>query len=119
MKMTKRVDIDRIVERLAEMPAVETVEPLAEGICDRISVISRRLMLQSKESLDDHGISWREWQVLTNLLLGGETPRSPGDLASTLMVTTGAMTNVLDRLPEAGFIRRGPNPGGPAKRVGH
>jgi DNA-binding MarR family transcriptional regulator len=111
MKMTKPDRIDRIVERLAEMPAVDKVEPLAEGICDRISVISRRLMLRSKESLDDHGISWREWQVLTNLMLGGETPRSPGELASTLMVTTGAMTNVLDRLAEGGFIRRVRNPG--------
>lgn len=110
MKMTKPDRIDRIVERLAEMPAVDKVEPLAEGICDRISVISRRLMLRSKESLDDHGISWREWQVLTNLMLGGETPRSPGDLASTLMVTTGAMTNVLDRLAEGGLIRRVRNP---------
>jgi DNA-binding MarR family transcriptional regulator len=103
--------IDRIVERLADMPAVERVEPLAEGICDRISVISRRLMLRSKRSLDGHGISWRDWQVLTNLMLGGDTPRSPSDLASTLMVTTGAMTNVLDRLEEAGFIRRLRNPG--------
>jgi DNA-binding MarR family transcriptional regulator len=111
MKMTVPDRIDRIVERLAEMPAVDKVEPLAEGICDRISVISRRLMLRSKESLDDHGISWREWQVLTNLMLGGETPRSPGELASTLMVTTGAMTNVLDRLAEGGFIRRVRNPG--------
>jgi DNA-binding MarR family transcriptional regulator len=111
MKMTVPDLIDRIVERLAEMPAVDKVEPLAEGICDRISVISRRLMLRSKESLDDHGISWREWQVLTNLMLGGETPRSPGDLASTLMVTTGAMTNVLDRLAEGGLIRRVRNPG--------
>jgi DNA-binding MarR family transcriptional regulator len=111
MKMTEPDRIDRIVERLAEMPEVDTVEPLAEGICDRISVISRRLMLQSKESLDEFGISWREWQVLTNLMLGGETPRSPGDLASTLMVTTGAMTNVLDRLAEAGLIRRVRNPG--------
>jgi DNA-binding MarR family transcriptional regulator len=110
MKMTEPDRIDRIVERLAEMPAVEKVEPLAEGICDRISVISRRLMLQSKESLDEFGISWREWQVLTNLMLGGETPRSPGDLASTLMVTTGAMTNVLDRLAEADLIRRVRNP---------
>ena len=102
--------IDRIVERLAEMPAVERVEPLAEGICDRISVISRRLMLQSKRSLDHHDITWRDWQVLTNLVLGGETPRSPSDLASTLMVTTGAMTNVLDRLEAASLIRRLRNP---------
>jgi DNA-binding MarR family transcriptional regulator len=110
MKMAEPDRIDRIVERLAEMPEVEQVEPLAEGICDRITVISRRLMLQSKESLDGHGISWREWQVLTNLMLGGETPRSPGELASTLMVTTGAMTNVLDRLAEGGLIRRVRNP---------
>jgi DNA-binding MarR family transcriptional regulator len=110
VKVAEPDRIDRIVERLAEMPAVEKVEPLAEGICDRISVISRRLMLQSKASLDDHGISWREWQVLTNLMLGGETPRSPSELASTLMVTTGAMTNVLDRLAEAGLIRRVRNP---------
>ena len=92
------------------MPAVEKVDPLAEGICDRISVIQRRLMLRHKRSLDHHGISWRDWQVLTNLMLGGETPRSPGDLASTLMVTTGAMTNVLDRLEEAGLTRRVRNP---------
>jgi DNA-binding MarR family transcriptional regulator len=110
MKVTEPDRIDRIVERLAELPAVERVEPLAEGICDRISVISRRLMLRSKASLDDFGISWREWQVLTNLVLGGETPRSPSDLASTLMVTTGAMTNVLDRLAEGDLIRRVRNP---------
>ena len=67
-------------------------------------------MLQAKRSLDGHGITWRDWQVLTNLMLGGETPRSPGELASTLMVTTGAMTNVLDRLEEAGLIRRVRNP---------
>ena len=110
MKVATRDRIDRIVERLAEMPAVEKVDPLAEGICDRISVINRRLMLQSKRSLDHHDITWRDWQVLTNLMLGGETPRSPSVLASTLMVTTGAMTNVLDRLEEAGLIRRVRNP---------
>jgi DNA-binding MarR family transcriptional regulator len=110
MKMGEPDRIDRIVERLAEMPAVEKVEPLAEGICDRISVIQRRLMLRHKRSLDHHGITWRDWQVLTNLMLGGDTPRSPGDLASTLMVTTGAMTNVLDRLEEAGLTRRLRNP---------
>jgi DNA-binding MarR family transcriptional regulator len=103
--------IDRLVERLAEMPAVEKVDPLAEGISDRIAVISRRMLLQSKRRLDEHGITWRDWQVLTNLVLSGETPRSPSDLATTLMVTTGAMTNVLDRLEQAGLIRRVRNPG--------
>jgi len=110
VKLGHRDRIDQIVDRLAEMPAVEKVDPLAEGICDRISVIQRRLMLRSKRLLDRHGITWRDWQVLTNLMLGGDTPRSPGDLASTLMVTTGAMTNVLDRLEEARLTRRVRNP---------
>jgi DNA-binding MarR family transcriptional regulator len=109
--MGQRDRIDHLVDRLAEMPAVEKVEPLAEGICDRISIIQRRLMLRHKRSLDQYDITWRDWQVLTNLLLGGDTPRSPGELASTLMVTTGAMTNVLDRLEHAGLTRRLRNPG--------
>ena len=111
MKMAERDHIDELLERLAQMPAVERVDPLAEGISDRIAVINRRLMLQSKETLSNHGITWREWQVLTNLLLAGESPRSPSDLATTLMVTSGAMTNVLDRLEEAGLVRRVRNPG--------
>ena len=108
--MGQRDRIDRLVDRLAEMPAVEKVEPLAEGICDRISVIQRRLMLRHKRSLGRHGISWRDWQVLTNLLLAGETPVSPSDLSARLMVTTGAMTNVLDRLEQRGLLRRVRNP---------
>ena len=92
MKVAEPDHIDRLIERLAAMPAVEKVDPLVEGISDRISVINRRFLLRSKETLGGHGITWRDWQVLTNLLLGGDTPRSPGDLASTLMVTTGAMT---------------------------
>ena len=61
MKLGHRDRIDQIVDRLAEMPAVEKVDPLAEGICDRISVIQRRLMLRSKRLLDRHGITWRDW----------------------------------------------------------
>ena len=110
MKVGQRDRIDHLVDRLAEMPAVEKVEPLAEGICDRISIIQRRIMLRHKRSLDQHDITWRDWQVLTNLLLAGETPVSPSDLSSRLMVTTGAMTNVLDRLEQRGLLRRVRNP---------
>lgn len=102
--------IDRLLERLASMPGVDRVDPLVEGISDRIAVVNRRFMLRSKETLDRHGITWRDWQVLTNLLLAGETPVSPSDLSSRLMVTTGAMTNVLDRLEQAGLTRRVRNP---------
>ena len=110
MKMAEPDHIDRLLERLAALPGVDRVDPVAEGISDRIAVINRRLMLQSKQTLDGYGITWREWQVLTNLLLAGETPLSPSDLASTLMIATGAMTNVLDRLEERGLVGRARNP---------
>src|SRR4051812_14463058 len=111
MKVAEADHIDLLLERLATMPGVKRVDPLVEGISDRISVISRRFLLRSKRRLDEHGITWRDWQVLTNLVLSGETPRSPTYLASRLMVTTGAMTNVLDRLEQAGLIQRVQNPG--------
>jgi DNA-binding MarR family transcriptional regulator len=102
--------IDRLLERLAAIPAVEHVDPVVEGITDRISVISRRFMLRNKEKLDEHGITWREWQVLTHLMLAGDTPCSPGDLAGSMMVGTGAMTNVLDRMEKRKLVRRVRNP---------
>jgi DNA-binding MarR family transcriptional regulator len=102
--------IDRLLERLASLPGVERVDPLVEGITDRIAVLNRGFVVRSKEKLDAHGITWRDWQVLTNLLLAGETPVSPSDLSARLMVTTGAMTNVLDRLEQRGLLRRVRNP---------
>ena len=67
MKMGQRDRIDQIVDRLAEMPAVEKVDPLAEGICDRISAVQRRLMLRHKRSLDHH----------SSLLAGGKGVDEP------------------------------------------
>ena len=37
-------------------------------------------------------------------------PAAPSDLAGQLGLTTGAMTKVLDRLEESGFVNRSPDP---------
>ncbi len=37
-------------------------------------------------------------------------PSTAGDLAKTTGLTTGAITNVIDRLEKAGFVKRGPDP---------
>ena len=37
-------------------------------------------------------------------------PSTAGDLARATGLTTGAITNVIDRLEKAGFVRRGPDP---------
>jgi DNA-binding MarR family transcriptional regulator len=37
-------------------------------------------------------------------------PSTAGDLAKVTGLTTGAITNVIDRLEKAGFVKRGPDP---------
>lgn len=37
-------------------------------------------------------------------------PSSAGDLAKATRLTTGAITNVIDRLEKAGFVKRSPDP---------
>jgi len=49
--------------------------------------------------------------VLGSLILGEGECSSPGELSAELEVSSGAMTNRLDRLEEAGLIRRVRDPG--------
>jgi DNA-binding MarR family transcriptional regulator len=44
-------------------------------------------------------------------------PSTAGALAKATRLTTGAMTNVIDRLETAGFVRRDPDPGDRRKVV--
>src|SRR4051794_41851755 len=62
-------------------------------------------------TLREHGLTPAEWGVLTTLRLGGEhCSSSPGELASDLELSSGAMTSRLDRLEHAGYVRRLPDP---------
>ena len=64
-----------------------------------------------EETLDEHGLSWGEWKVLGLLRHAGPPYRSsPGYLAERAELSSGAMTNRLDRLEAAGLIRRLPDP---------
>src|SRR4051794_41973167 len=62
-------------------------------------------------TLREHGLTPAEWGVLTTLRLGGDHCKSsPGELASDLELSSGAMTSRLDRLEQAGYVRRLPDP---------
>src|SRR6266536_2033853 len=59
----------------------------------------------------DSELDWVEYKLLSLLSREGEVYRSsPGRLARTMELSSGAMTNRLDRLEEAGFLRRLPDP---------
>jgi DNA-binding MarR family transcriptional regulator len=52
------------------------------------------------------GVKQGEAEVLMILAVGSDAPQSPTGVASQLLCSTGAMTNRLDRLENAGLIER-------------
>lgn len=58
------------------------------------------------------GIRHAVFEVLLKLSgTAGDGPRTMGDLAGELILTSGGMTRIIDRMEEAGLVRREPAPG--------
>jgi DNA-binding MarR family transcriptional regulator len=103
-------DEDHIDRFLAEhdLPGVDLE---VEGIVDRINGLRRRFHTMTDETLSEQGLSEGEWKVISTLrLMKPPYRRSAGQLARRSDLSTGAMTNRLDKLEERGFIRRMPDP---------
>jgi DNA-binding MarR family transcriptional regulator len=102
--------VDQLLAKIAEAGVVD-IDLDVEGIVDRIGSIHHRMRKAQKATLREHGLTPEEWGVLTKLRLGSDACRSsPGDLANDLELSSGAMTSRLDRLQEAGLVRRLPDP---------
>jgi DNA-binding MarR family transcriptional regulator len=86
------------------------IEPAVEGIVSRIEKLSRYLEKSGTDSLARHDLAGGEYKVLVKLRLAGAPYRlSPTDLSNELMLSSGAMTNRLDRLEERGLVARKPD----------
>ena len=83
------------------------IDPEVEGIVTRVDKINRYLQTSFRAALGDAGITKEEWKVLMAL---HHAVRSHGWLCKDLDVSTGAMTNRLDKLERQGLIRRVPDP---------
>src|SRR5262249_3865285 len=101
----RRDSVDRFLQRLEGIPGLDYE---VEAIVERINKLQRRIRRDHDETLAEHGLTYGEWSVLGSLIHG--ECESPGDLSHELEVSTGAMTNRLDRLEEAGLIRRERDP---------
>jgi DNA-binding MarR family transcriptional regulator len=100
----QRDHVDAFLESIrTELPNIDLA---VEGIVDRIMGLSRRIKRMMEETLAEHDLSWGEWKALGFLLRRPNNRCSPGRLAEYLELSSGAMTNRLDRLQEARFIRR-------------
>jgi DNA-binding MarR family transcriptional regulator len=102
---------DHVDRWLAEHQLPGAVDLEVEGIVDRINGLRRRLHRMLDETLADFGLSTGEWKVLTHLQLDGPPYRkSAGKLAKWAELSSGAMTNRIDRLETDGLVRRLPDP---------
>jgi DNA-binding MarR family transcriptional regulator len=98
----------RIADWVGDLPGLDLE---VEGIIERIQHLEKRISKMLDDTLAEFGLNKGEWAVLGSLRRAGEPyRRSPGKLAKQFGLTTGAMTNRLDKLEEAGFVRRLPDP---------
>jgi DNA-binding MarR family transcriptional regulator len=104
-----RDHVDRFLESIRDV--LPMLDPEVEGLVDRIGGLSRRFSRFLDETLAEFKLDHAEWKLLGLLARRGEAySSSPGKLARMMELSSGAMTNRLDRLEEAGLLRRRPDP---------
>ena len=111
MTMTGRVEdeVDRLVSAWRKERPDFDVSPLE--VLSRISRLSKHLERERRAAFAAHGIESWEFDVLTALRKAGEPyEMSPGALLRATLVTSGTMTNRINRLVTAGLVTRHPDP---------
>jgi DNA-binding MarR family transcriptional regulator len=107
---------DETLDHLDEMLLVwareiPDLDPVAEGIVERIQILAKAFDRSMDETLVEFGLDRRAYHLLGRLRsYGAPYQRSPGQLAADMRLSSGAMTNRLDRMEAAGLIRRLPDP---------
>lgn len=112
---TRRVPRDEPDELDAQLEVwareIPNLEPVTEGIVERIHILAKAFDRSLEETLGESGLDRRAFGVLGKLrVVGPPYRRSAGQLASHMRLSSGAMTNRLDRMEAAGWIRRLPDP---------
>ncbi|MDX6433615.1 MAG: hypothetical protein QOE54_5981, partial [Streptosporangiaceae bacterium] len=101
-------EVDRLVAAWrVERPDLD-VEPL--HVLSRVSRLARHLDRARRAVFTVHQVESWEFDVLTALRRAGEPYQlSPGQLLRATLVTSGTMTNRIDRLQAAGLVQRHPD----------
>jgi DNA-binding MarR family transcriptional regulator len=104
-----RDEVDELVEAWrAQRPDLD-VEPLQ--VLSRISRLARHLDIARRGAFANHGLETWEFDVLSALRRHGPPFQlTPSTLVRATLVTSGTMTNRIDRLAAADLVRREPDP---------
>ncbi|NYI04486.1 MarR family winged helix-turn-helix transcriptional regulator [Allostreptomyces psammosilenae] len=100
--------VDRVLEQWgAHRPDLD-VSPMA--VIGRLSRASRLISAELRRTFAAHGLDAASFDVLATLRRSGPPHRlTPAELMRAAMVTSGAITQRLDRLQAAGLVTRTPS----------
>lgn len=101
--------VDRILAQWQQVRPDLDVAPM--GLMGRLKRLHDRLLQELDSVYQAHGLNAASFDVLATLRRAGAPyALSPSELIEWTMVTSGTMTNRLDRLASKGLIERKPNP---------
>ena len=102
-------EVDRIVDAWRrERPDLD-VAPLT--VLSRVRRLARHLDMARGSAFAQHDLEGWGFDVLSALRRAGAPYElSPGQLVAQMLVTSGTMTNRVDRLAARGLVARGPDP---------
>jgi DNA-binding MarR family transcriptional regulator len=107
-----RDDVDDLIDQWrAQRPDLDPDQLASAGTVNRMGRVLARAVATLEAGLAEHGLKLGEFDVLSSLRRHG-TPyeATPGELLRQLFLSSGAMTNRLDRLEAAGLVERHPSP---------
>ena len=108
--MTSRTDAagDHVARIMAEWRRERPdLDVSPQGVIGRLHRLANALTDELVTVYSRFGLAEGEFDVLATLRRAGEPyERTPGDLAASTMVTSGAMTKRIDRLEQRGLVTR-------------
>lgn len=110
--MISRVNRDTIDELQKDWSEQRPdLDPEPMGVILRIQALAKILGEQTSLRLQEYNLQWWQYDVLSTLRRQGEPFTLPATaLAESAMLTSGAMTNRIDRLEELDLVRRMKDP---------
>jgi len=104
-----RDEVDRLVEAWQRERADLDLGPME--VLSRVTRLGHHLDRARRQAFAEHDIESWEFDVLAALRRAGAPYElSPGRLLRETLVTSGTMTNRVDRLTDRGFVERSPDP---------
>lgn len=102
-------EVDELVAAWGRERSDLDLEPVE--VFSRLSRLARQLDLARREAFAEHAVEGWEFDVLAALRRAGEPYElTPGQLTRETLVTSGTMTNRVDRLAGRGLVVRAPDP---------